>query len=223
MSLYRLARPAPRAWNVGKTAFGLAGFSLLAFVALPRVTARLRATGALDALFIPRAPVIGIVLAAAGSAIVIWSAVALAVLGCGTPMPWDAPRRLVIGGPYAWLRNPMVVGTVLQGFGVGVARGSIPLMLVFAMAALFWNVVVRPRDEDQLQRSFGRDYELYRRSVRCWMPHRRRWSPPPRTGPISLEELPERRRERYHRHVADPGIWGERFVPPATDVGAEDA
>src|SRR5512142_1653172 len=40
--------------------------------------------------------------------------------GLGTPAPFDPPRKLVISGPYRYVRNPMYVGmgVVFIGFAV---------------------------------------------------------------------------------------------------------
>ena len=66
-------------------------------------------------------------------------------------LPFDAPRRLVIGGPYAWLRTPMVTGTIGQGLGIGLMTGSIVVIVFFVIFALLWNTFVRPTEEDQMQ------------------------------------------------------------------------
>ena len=58
------------------------------------------------------------------SALGLASAAAIATQGDGTPLPIDAPRRLVVSGPYAWVRNPMAVAGIAQGFGVALWHGS---------------------------------------------------------------------------------------------------
>jgi hypothetical protein len=37
--------------------------------------------------------------------------------GKGTLAPWDPPRRLVVRGPYRYVRNPMISGVVIVLFG----------------------------------------------------------------------------------------------------------
>jgi len=174
-------------------------FWIVALVLAPILTVRLQQAAGLDPLFFTIQTGAGLALLATGTALVVWSVVTFATAGGGTPMPFDAPRRLVISGPYAWLRNPMVLGFVVQGVGVGLMAGSIPVILLYLLVGLWWNLLVRPRDEDQLQKVFGRDLELYRRHVPCWLPLRRRWSPPPQIGPISLDEVPQRRHSRKRR------------------------
>ena len=55
----------------------------------------------------------GMIVAAAGATIAIWCIVAFALVGHGTPAPFDPPRRLVARGPYRYVRNPMYLGAGL--------------------------------------------------------------------------------------------------------------
>lgn len=79
---------------------------------------------------------LGVVVGVAGGALAIWCILTFAVIGRGTPAPFDPPRRLVIAGPYRYVRNPMYLGAVLRGTcsdqqfwrGVsGILRQSSPL------------------------------------------------------------------------------------------------
>jgi len=196
VAIHRQASPAPAYWHVLKTLPVLAIFWIIMLGLAPILIVRLQQAADLNNLFFSIQTGIGLGLLAAGTALVFWSVLTFAIAGEGTPMPFDAPRRLVIRGPYAWMRNPMVLGFMVQGVGVGLMAGSVPVILFYLLIGLWWNFLVRPRDEDQLQKAFGRELELYRRHVPCWLPLRRRWSPPPLTGPISLHELPEPRHSR---------------------------
>ncbi len=90
--------------------------------------------------------------------------------GDGTPLPADCTRRLSIAGPYRYVRNPMAMGSLAQGFAVGLFLGS-PLVLLYALAGtLGWNFVVRPWEEHDLEQRFGEPYRRYRDAVRCWIP-----------------------------------------------------
>jgi protein-S-isoprenylcysteine O-methyltransferase Ste14 len=182
-----------------KTLPVVAGVSITLAWLVPWVVVAWQHDVALDTFFFPVRTDVGTAFFAAGTLLMAWAAIILAIRGGGTPLPFDAPRRLVVSGPYAWFRNPMIVGLVLQGVGVGVDTGSVLVMLFVAALALLWNLMIRPTEEDALQRIFGRDFELYRREVRCWLPMRRRWTPPVHTGPISLEELPAVARKRRRR------------------------
>src|SRR4051812_37881114 len=52
----------------------------------------------------------GMAVGAAGAAIAVWSILSFIVVGRGTPAPFDPPRRLVVRGPYTYVRNPMYCG-----------------------------------------------------------------------------------------------------------------
>lgn len=119
----------------------------------------------------------GICIFAAAGAVGLWSGWTLAVVGQGTPLPLDPARRLVIAGPYRFVRNPMALTGVMQGVAVGLWLGSW-LVVVYALSgALLWHVVVRPQEERELIERFGPAYEGYRSAVLCWLP---RTTPLPR-------------------------------------------
>ncbi|HEY4320425.1 MAG TPA: methyltransferase [Gemmatimonadales bacterium] len=195
-TFYHIARPTNPVWNLARTLVFVAIWSAVVVWGLPLGIVQVEHNANFDVPGFQELPVIGLALVIAGSLLVFWAAVTMALAGYGTPATFAAPRRLVVTGPYAWFRNPMVVGTLVQGVGLGALYGSLPVLLLFAGGALLWNLLRRRDDEDELQRVFGREFELYRRSVRCWLPMRKRWSPPPGTSPISYAEL---HRRRHHR------------------------
>lgn len=104
------------------------------------------------------------------SALGIWSAIAMAVRGRGTPLPADMATRLVITGPYRWVRNPMAVAGIMQGVGVGMMLSSW-LTVVYALSgSLIWNWLIRPSEEADLAERFGTEYIRYQELVPCWLP-----------------------------------------------------
>lgn len=116
----------------------------------------------------------GAVVFALASALGIWSAVAMSTRGAGTPLPAATANLLVIAGPYRLVRNPMALAGITQGVAVGLMLGSW-LVVVYAIAgALFWNFVVRPLEEAELETRFGDEFRRYRAAVRCWVPRRAR-------------------------------------------------
>lgn len=113
---------------------------------------------------------ISVVLFVTISLIGIYAAFVMSRVGQGTPLPLDHAKKLVILGPYAFVRNPMAVSGVGQGLMVALFLGS-PLVAIYALTgSLVWQLIFRPLEEDDLRRRFGIEYENYRKNVKCWIP-----------------------------------------------------
>ena len=98
--------------------------------------------------------------------------------GEGTLAPWDPPRRLVVRGPYRFVRNPMISGVIFLLFGEALVLASWP-HAAWALAFLALNAVYIPLvEEPQLERRFGDAYREYRANVRRFLPRLRAWEPP---------------------------------------------
>ncbi len=129
----------------------------------------LRGSGDLT-LPIPSIWMVGVVPLTLGAALYFWCAGAFTFIGKGTPAPIDAPKVLVIQGPYRWVRNPMYVAVLLVVLGEAILFHSI-MLVVYAL--LFWFIVhsfVVLVEEPSLQAQFGASYETYRRVVPRWIP-----------------------------------------------------
>lgn len=171
----REARAADRAANLLRTLQQASLFWLLFFAATPAALFKLEPPLGLDAFrFVSNGwRIAGIVLFAAAGILNLASAYALAVAGQGTPLPTACPRRLVIAGPYRHLRNPMAASALAQGAAVGLFLGS-PLVVAYAaLGALFWQLLVRPWEDADLELRFGESYRQYRAALGCWIPHLR--------------------------------------------------
>jgi len=112
----------------------------------------------------------GLALIAAGLALYGWCMWLFATIGRGTPGPWDAPRRLVVTGPYRWVRNPIYVGVLLVILGEAWLFGSWSLVIYAAGAAVFFHLAVLAYEEPTLRANFPADYEDYFRTVHRWIP-----------------------------------------------------
>lgn len=90
--------------------------------------------------------------------------------GRGTLAPWDPPRRLVVRGPYRYVRNPMISGVIFITFGEAMVLRSMP-HVGWALAFVLMNLVWIPLfEEPVLTAMFGDDYRRYRRHVRRFIP-----------------------------------------------------
>jgi protein-S-isoprenylcysteine O-methyltransferase Ste14 len=113
---------------------------------------------------------VGVAVLIIASALGMWSAVVMSMLGDGTPLPSAMPNRLVIAGPYRWIRNPMAVAGIAQGVAIGLILQSW-LVVAYAVAgSLLWNYGVRPHEEYDLRERFGEEFQQYCDTVRCWIP-----------------------------------------------------
>lgn len=112
----------------------------------------------------------GIVVGIAGGALALWCIVTFALVGRGTPAPFDPPRRLVIRGPYRYVRNPMYVGAALALCGAALFYRSVPLFGYAALFLLATHLFVVGYEEPTLGRQFGAEYDEYRTRVRRWLP-----------------------------------------------------
>lgn len=123
------------------------------------------------------AQVAGGIATAAGLLLAVACVVAFALAGRGTPAPFDPPRRLVVRGPYARVRNPMYLGAWLALTGAALHFRSAALLL-FALGFIAATVAfVHLYEEPALRRRFGAEYEAYRAAVGRWWPRRRGHTP----------------------------------------------
>lgn len=117
--------------------------------------------------------VAGVVLLLGASALGVISAVTMARLGRGTPLPGALANDLVIAGPYRRVRNPMAVAGISQGVAVGLLGASWLVILYSLAGGVLWHLLVRPEEERDLSARFGEDYARYRARVRSWVPRLR--------------------------------------------------
>lgn len=123
------------------------------------------------------AQALGVLLIAAGLNYVIQAFVRFVVEGFGTPAPAAPPQRLVVGGVYRYVRNPMYVALIAVILGQALLLGQLSLLLYAAIALAITMAFVRLYEEPTLSRQFGADYEAYRRAVPGWWPRLRPWNP----------------------------------------------
>ena len=63
--------------------------------------------------------------------------------GQGTLAPWDPPQKLVVRGPYRFVRNPMISGVIFVLFAEALVLLSLP-HATWALAFLGLNLVYIP-------------------------------------------------------------------------------
>ena len=117
---------------------------------------------------------VGWVALVAGAAVLLDAFARFVVEGVGTPAPVAPTEKLVVGGLYRYVRNPMylAVAGVILGQAAVLGRW---LLVVYAVAygATVWSFV-HWYEEPTLRQQFGTDYEEYLRTVPVWWPRRPR-------------------------------------------------
>jgi protein-S-isoprenylcysteine O-methyltransferase Ste14 len=114
--------------------------------------------------------VTGMVIGAVGAVVALWCIFTFALIGRGTPMPLDPPRRLVIRGPYRFVRNPMYLGAALALAGAGIFYHSGMLFVYTGVFLLAVHLFVIGYEEVTLRQTFGQEYEAYCSRARRWWP-----------------------------------------------------
>jgi len=75
----------------------------------------------------------------------------------------SASGALQITGPYRWVRHPLYLGWLMAVFGAAHMTGD---RLTFATTSSIYLFVAIPWEERSLVRTFGKNYEDYKRQVR---------------------------------------------------------
>jgi protein-S-isoprenylcysteine O-methyltransferase Ste14 len=126
----------------------------------------------------PARAVAGALLAAAGLAMLAWTVALFIRIGRGTLAPWDPTHKLVVRGPYAHVRNPMITGVLAILIGEAIAFAARPLWTWAALFVAINHVYFLLSEEPGLAARFGAAYEEYKRHVPRWIPRLSGWHPP---------------------------------------------
>lgn len=160
-----------------KAALGSAGFFVLApgGVAglIPWLLTRWRVEEPLP-FWLPLR-VVGAIMLLAALAVLISSFARFVAEGFGTPAPVAPPDRLVVGGFYRNVRNPMYLAVLSLVIGQALLLGQPILLAYAAVVTAAFAAMVHWHEEPALQRQFGDQYGTYRAAVPGWLPRLRPW------------------------------------------------
>jgi protein-S-isoprenylcysteine O-methyltransferase Ste14 len=112
----------------------------------------------------------GMIVGGIGTVIALWCIFAFVFVGKGTPAPIDPPRRLVVRGPYRFVRNPMYIAAGLALVGLAIFYESILVALYAGLFLLAAHIFVVGYEEPTLRQTFGQEYDGYFVRVRRWWP-----------------------------------------------------
>ena len=84
-------------------------------------------------------------------------------------------QKLATGGPYAYARNPLYLGSAVAGVGFAIAGGRwwFFLLLALFLAAVYWPVILR--EQAHLEKLFPAEFPAYARSVPVIWPRFTSW------------------------------------------------
>lgn len=100
-----------------------------------------------------------------GLTLMVWTMKLFAKTGKGSPAPWNPINTLIISGPYAYVRNPMLLGVFFFLGGECLLFQSWPLtyyLLIFIGINLIYFPLV---EEKGLYKRYGPEYLEYKRKV----------------------------------------------------------
>jgi protein-S-isoprenylcysteine O-methyltransferase Ste14 len=119
--------------------------------------------------------VAGAVLIGCGVGFVLHAFARFVIEGRGTPAPVAPPERLVIGGIYRYVRNPMYLAVEAIIVGQALLFGQSVLLVYAAAVAVAVFTFVRLYEEPTLSDRFGASYAAYRSAVPGWIPRLTAW------------------------------------------------
>lgn len=112
----------------------------------------------------------GSLLVITGIAFLAWANVLFVVYGEGTMAFWDAPKKLIVMGPYRYVRNPIAIGIITALWGLALVFNS---FFVLGFSMIYWLMVhlwLVQVEEQKLSLKFGVNYENFKAQVPRWIP-----------------------------------------------------
>jgi protein-S-isoprenylcysteine O-methyltransferase Ste14 len=101
-------------------------------------------------------------------------------------------ERFTVSGPYAYLRHPLYLGTLLVGLGYALALGGWTSLVGLALVLPWFFLSYFPRKErveaERLERLYGGDFVRYREEVPALLPRLQAWEPAADGPPMEAPE-----------------------------------
>jgi protein-S-isoprenylcysteine O-methyltransferase Ste14 len=157
-----------------KAALGSAAFFVLAPGGVAGLIPWLLTRWRVEPLWLPLR-LLGVVVLLAALAVLTSSFTRFVTEGFGTPAPVAPPDRLVVGGFYRYVRNPMYLAVLSLILGQALLFGQWILLPYAVIVSLAFAAMVHWHEEPALRRDFGARYDTYRAAVPGWWPRLRPW------------------------------------------------
>jgi len=93
--------------------------------------------------------------------------------------------RLIVAGPFRWVRNPLYLGNLAMAIGFGLFFPP-PTMLLLLLSMGTLGVLLARAEAEGLRRRFGAQYDAYAAKVHAFIP-----KPPPADLPSGSDVAPD--------------------------------
>lgn len=97
----------------------------------------------------------------------VWS---FAHVGKGTLAPFDETHKLIIVGPYRYVRNPMYIAVITMLLAQSWFFWSGRLLMYAVLCFVVANVLVIGYEENRLKYKYGDEFHKYCKHVGRWIP-----------------------------------------------------
>ena len=114
--------------------------------------------------------VIGLFFLISGLTLFVWTVYLFWAFGKGTLAPWTPTQKLIIRGPYKYCRNPMISGVLFVLIGETMFLNSANILIVAAAFFIINTIYFILKEEPDLYKRFGKEYEAYKKKVPRWIP-----------------------------------------------------
>jgi len=94
----------------------------------------------------------------------------LVYYGKGPHVEFDHPKEIVTDGPFAWVRNPVILCLLVTATGMALYLASWGIALFVVLGMIFAQWQATRLEEPNLTERFGADYTEYCKRVNRWIP-----------------------------------------------------
>ena len=85
------------------------------------------------------------------------------------PNPTTQSNKLITGGIYKYIRNPMYLALVILQIGLGISLSFLHISIMSIFTAITIHYFIIKREETYLRNLFGVEYENYKAKSRRWI------------------------------------------------------